>query len=235
MVFSHSTAAGLLGIPLPTRAAAIPLHVTSAKPHRAMDATGVVGHQSSFAVTDVEHLDGLPLTSPARTWCDLSASLDLGSLVAAGDHLLHRKHPLATPAQLLDAVERHPTRRGMRRALTALPLLTDRSDSPPESRLRVHIVLSPLPDPLPNLEYTIRRTGRKVRFDLAFPVYKVALEYQGDHHRSDVRQWRSDIARKNDVTDEGWSVIEFTADDLRDVPALLRRVEQRLRSRGWRP
>jgi very-short-patch-repair endonuclease len=58
-----------------------------------------------------------------------------------------------------------------------------------------------------------------VRPDLSYPDLRIAIEYDGDHHRTS-RQWRSDRARRQLLEDAGWIVLEFTADDV------LRRPEQ---------
>ena len=51
---------------------------------------------------------------------------------------------------------------------------------------------------------------------------KVAVEYEGDHHRTDRRQFNRDIARVDALTELGWIVVRVTVED---VPGgILRRV-----------
>lgn len=175
------------------------------------------------------------MTSPARTWCDLSSSLERDDLVAAGDRALWFFDPLTTIAALTSAVER--TRVGRPTLRAALPLLSERSQPHRESVLRVLIVTSPLglPTPSPNHELTLRGGTRRVRLDLAFPDHFLGLEYEGDHHRTDRAQWRSDIRRHDDIEAAGWSVMRLTDDDLRAPAELAERIAARLRSRGWVP
>ncbi|SDZ40610.1 Protein of unknown function [Herbiconiux ginsengi] len=59
---------------------------------------------------------------------------------------------------------------------------------------------------------TRRRADRPA--DLAYPAWKVAIEYEGDHHRTDQRQWRRDIARARALQALGWTVIRVTLADL---------------------
>lgn len=231
--FSHLTAAFLFGVPLPRSARSPSLHVMSPTPVRAMRATGVTGHQASLVPDEVVRVGGLPVTSPERTWCDLAALLGFADLVAAGDHLLCWKYPRTTIDQLTDAVARYPSQRGRAVLPRALAALSTRSRSRPESLLRVELVASPLPNPVPNFEVHLRLSRRDLEIDLAYPEFKVGLEYQGDHHRTDRGQWRRDIRRGNDAVDDGWSMLYFTGDDTDDLPALLPRVERRLRARGW--
>jgi len=44
---------------------------------------------------------------------------------------------------------------------------------------------------------------------------KIALEYEGDHHRTDRRQFRRDIRRFEALADMGWLTIRVTAEDTR--------------------
>jgi very-short-patch-repair endonuclease len=43
--------------------------------------------------------------------------------------------------------------------------------------------------------------------------WRIALEYEGDHHREKA-QFRRDIARVNALRRAGWLVLRFTADDV---------------------
>ncbi|TFB50323.1 DUF559 domain-containing protein [Cryobacterium tagatosivorans] len=232
--FTHETAAQLLRLPLPRAfEAAPPLHVGMPAPARAMDARGVVGHSMRIRADDVVVWQGLRFTGPARTWLDLAARLSLVDLVAAGDYLVQWRRPLATLDELADAVARYPSRRGLARARDALPLVRTRSESRRETKLRVAIVLGGLPEPECNLNIYDPDGRLLARADLAYPEFRLLLEYQGDHHRTDRAQWRRDIRRVGSLEDQGWQVLQFTDDDLRDPAALLARIELRLRGRGW--
>jgi hypothetical protein len=230
-VFSHVTAAAIHGMPLPAALQNGPLHVMSPATVRATKAQGTIGHCAALRPRDVVERYGVRVTSAERTWCDLAALLDLDDLVAAGDLLLWHERPVTTVERLRDAVATYPSQRGRVNLRHALPLLSAHSRSRPESLVRVALIRSHLPDPVPNHEVYLRSIRREI--DLAYPKYKVGLEYQGDHHRTDVAQWRGDIRRGNDAVDEGWSMIYFTGDDLADLPGILMRTERRLRARGW--
>lgn len=230
--FSHSTAARLHGMPLPWRESGLPVHVTIPRPGRARQGRGVIGHSRQLSAHEIIISRGLPLTSVERTWCDLAAMLTLPELVAAADHLLWFRAPKTTPAALQAAVEAFRGRRGLPALRAALPLLSDRSQSSPETMLRLSIQFSHFPPVRANFEYRLS-TGRVVFLDLAFEVFQVGLEYEGDHHRTDVEQWRSDVRRIEDLTAEGWRMMRVTATDVRDMPLLISRIEARLRQAGW--
>lgn len=232
--FSHQTAALILHIPIPLRLESPrPLHVGVAAPQRAMDARDVAGHSMQMRPGDVMEWRGLRVTSPARTWLDLSATLSLVQLVAAGDHLVHWRHPMVSIEQLVNAARTYPGRRGRATLRAALPLLRARSESPRESMLRVQIVLAGLPEPECNWEIFDENGRFLARADLAYPDLKLCLEYQGDHHRTDRAQWRRDIRRTEELEDHGWKVLQFTDDDLKSPADLTARIARHLAGRGW--
>jgi hypothetical protein len=231
--FSHRTAAVLHGMPLPLPAVAPVLDVTTPAPRRATRRGGTRGHSAVLSSADIAVLGGLPVTTVERTWCDLGSILAVPDLVAVADFLLWHEAPMSTATRLAEAIEVYPSRSGRRALRLALGLTSDHSRSRPESLVRVDLALSSLPTPVANLEVHLPIARRTVYLDLAFPDYKLELEYHGDQHRTDVRQWRSDVRRANDIGDEGWQTLQFTADDLADLPGLRRRVERRLRRLGW--
>lgn len=222
---SHATAARLLGVPLPGRLERLDaVHISVPAPARAPHASGVIGHSRHVAPEDVTTLSsGLRISAPARLWCELASSLDLLDLVAVTDHLIHRRRRLvssATLAERLDLGDRLAQSRRLRRALA---MSDDRSESRPESRLRVCCLRAGLPAPSVNHELVDLVTGRGVRLDLAWPDLRFAVEYQGDGHRT-VAQWRRDMTRRENLRLAGWRILELNADDLREVPELIRRI-----------
>ncbi len=204
--FCGVTAALILGIPLPRRhEQPLPLHVGMPSPGRANRAAGTVGHKFQISPEDIVDWGGLRVTSAARTWCDLAAVLDLEDLVAAGDYIIHYRMPLASRAELEDAVTRHPGRRGRRRLREALALLDDHAESPRESVVRVTVVLAGIPGLVANHPIRVAE-GRILRGDLCFPAHRVIFEYQGDYHRSEPGRWRKDRTRVALLTAAGWRV-----------------------------
>lgn len=215
------TAAALHGLPLPSRYnAETHLHVGVTAGERRVDPLGVIPHHVRIDHTDIVTRAGLPVSSVARTWCDLAASgLQLGELVAVGDRIVWRRAPAATLDELRRAVSRYESRRGIRSLRNALPLLSERSDSAPESELRVAILLAGFPVPSVNLD--VKVGGRVVNPDLSWPDRGVAIEYEGDHHRTDRDQWHRDIRRDGGYAEGGWSLYRATAEDYRDPHSLL--------------
>ncbi|MGR0318755.1 hypothetical protein [Agromyces sp. ZXT2-3] len=227
-VFSHATAARLWGLPLPGRGL-LPLHVAVPAPHREPRMRDVVGHRLGTGIPTAEHR-GVRLVAPADAWCQLAASLSADDLIAAGDRLVGWRRPLATPEELRLAVRRHGSRRGAVRLREALAEVRPGSASRRESLLRLRVVRAGFPEPELNAPIELG-SGWTVHGDLVFRPYRVLLEYDGEQHRLDDRQFHRDVERLNDLAADGWIVVRIG----RMLPPqrALAQLGRALRSRGW--
>jgi hypothetical protein len=183
-----------------------------------------------------EH-DGLPVTSPASTWAMLASIMtNPRDIVALGDAVVREpmfdedRPALAVPAHL-EAVVRAGRRRGIDRLRQALPLIRTRSASSRESWCRLALIGAGLPEP--ELNWTVSdESGRPVAcVDLAYPRVRVAIEYEGEHHLIDPKQWAKDIARHADLVEHGWLVIRVTKAQLEAPEQLIARVRRAIASR----
>lgn len=257
--FSHATATILLGLPLALgetrllggaadrgrqppstawtdRDPGLSLHVTvpvreprEAGPRLA----GMVTHVTKLGPSETRLLpDGLRITTPARTWLDRAATLSVVELVALGDAMLRRD--LLTADDLPRAVGEWAGRPGVALSRRAVGLVAQGVDSPMETRLRLLLVLAGLPCPVINQD-VVAHGAWIARPDLSYPELKIAIEYDGDHHRVSRRQWQSDIGRRRMLEDEGWIVLVVTADDvLKHGHETVRRVRSLLSQRRSR-
>jgi hypothetical protein len=231
--FSHTTAALMLGIPLPPSVALdAPLHVSAVAPERTPRMNGVVGHTYSVQ-PELWTVDGLTVTAPVTTWCDLATAVRLDDLIAAGDYLLGTLRPPATVVELTDAVASRPGHRGTQHLRQALTLVRPRVESRQETRLRLLIVRAGFPEPETNVYLPLRPGRKRVRGDLVYLQYRVLIEYDGEQHRTDSTQYARDVERLDDVMADGWRVIRV----LKDTPTseILARLDDALRVGGWRP
>ena len=218
--FSHITAARLHALPLPPRLMReSTLHVT-VQDGRAPAGARTRGHRSPYHADDVDRRLGVLATTPERTFCDLAGLLSLGQLVAVGDQLIRVGTGLVSKTDLEAAMDRHPGRRGLVRLRRALELLDALAESPKESELRVLIIESGFPEPVCNSRVFDDRHRFVARVDLSYPERKIAIEYEGDHHR-DPDQWRKDLARRRRLEALGWTYVSVTQADLNDPRALL--------------
>lgn len=185
---------------------------------------GVRGRALQLDPEDVTLRHGLRVTTPERTWVDLSEELSLPRLVAVTDRLLRE---YVTRHDLDRAHERAGRRKpGRLRRERALGLGDARSESPKESELRVIFHEAHLPRPEVNVDITDR--GRFVaRVDMLFREARLVVEYQGDYHR-DPEQWRRDEMRRAELESLGYRVTYVTAADLLDPEQLVSRIHRLL-------
>ncbi|NQD89962.1 hypothetical protein HP499_19425 [Paenarthrobacter sp. CM16] len=236
---SHVTAALLWSMPLPLyleeEGASGQIHVTRRQEIGRVKRRGVVGHRAPLLARDVRVLNGVQLTSPEWTWVDLARHMGRSSLVAAGDFLLARENPLSSIEAIQEVIDRRPKVKGIRMAREILPLLRVGVDSPQESRLRLKIVDAGLPEPAVT-QPVFDEHGRYISTpDLQYKEYKIAMEYEGDHHRSDPVQWGKDIERDDRLRAMGWIVLKFSDVQMKSGWANAeRKVRDALVSRGWR-
>lgn len=237
LFFSHLTAAIIWGVPLPPALVrSAPVHVGVLAPHRLPRGRGVRGHQLRPHSTCLVHDEFTQwrVTSAATTWATLAAVLkDPADLIAAGDAFVRTWRvdaPLATTAQL-EAAVRAGRRVGVAALRAALPDLRTRSASRPETRVRLELMWSGLPEP--HLNHDVRDRGRHVAcVDLAYPGLRIAMEYEGEHHLLDPDQWAYDIRRYEELARLGWTVIRITKSDLFDRPReLVARVRRAIAAR----
>ncbi|MET7373043.1 hypothetical protein [Micromonospora arida] len=174
----------------------------------------------------------IPRSDPGRAAWETAVWLDPVRAVAIVDSLLGQG--LADRETLAAMAAGNADRPGARRARWVFDLADGRAESPPESQLRVRLVLGGLPRPA--VQHPVRLpAGIVLHPDLAWPQYRVAVEYDGKWH-SDVEQLHRDRRRLNQLVAAGWLVLHVTSRRLHgDFPAVLREVRDALVSRGWRP
>lgn len=171
---------------------------------------------------------GLPVTTALRTVFDLGRLGPRAEALVAVDALLRRR--VVRLSALRDYAETRPGWPGAPLLREVLTLAEPLSESPMETRLRLLLLdagLGPL-----TAQHEVHAGGRFLaRVDLAWPALRLAVEYDGDHHRERT-QFRRDVARLNALRAAGWIVLRFTADDvLRRPEATIALVRQALAER----
>jgi hypothetical protein len=192
--------------------------------------TGVQVWEESIEADEIGLVDDMQITSPARTALDLARRYPCDVSVAAIDALAQAVE--LKPADIDLLVDRYQGRRGMRRARTALELIDDGAQSPKETWLRLLLVRDGLPPPQTQIPIRNEFGYIEAYLDMGWEEILVAVEYDGDQHRTDRAQYVRDIRRHEMVNRRGWIVVRVVAEDRpRDV---LRRVHEALARRGWR-
>ena len=213
-LFSHVTAAQLLGLSLPERLAKqTVLDVSAVHPAHAPSTREVRGHRLRREPARIE-IHGLPVCGTLETWCQLASLVQPDDLVVIADRFLT---DLPRPEQEIrirmeDAITVADPRTGPR-LRQAMAESRRGSASPGETRLRLLLVRAGLPEPelnAPLYDEDGRYLGKP---DLVYREQRVVFEYEGDGHR-ERRQFRYDIERYERFRDAGWTVVRVTGDDL---------------------
>ena len=181
---------------------------------------GILTWSDSVDDDEIQMVAGIPVTSPARTAFDLACRNPVDKAVAAVDALARATRFNVADAQLL--ADRYRGRRNVRRARNALHLVDAGAESPRETWLRLMLMKAGYPRPRTQIPVYGEYGELVAVLDMGWEGVKIALEYEGDHHRTDRRQFNKDIARYEALPDLGWTAIRVTS---QDVPGgILRRV-----------
>lgn len=182
-------------------------------------ATGVSIHMQGITDDDSTTLDWHRLTTPNRTCLDIARWYDAPVAVQIIDAMLASR--LVRQPDLLERLGR-TTGHGIGRAQETLALCDGRAESPPESVLRVRLILAGLPAPVPQFE--VWWQGQFIaRVDLGWPAEKIAVEYDGAWHGA-AGQLGRDRRRLNALVAAGWTVIHVTAADMHDLRPVIRQL-----------
>ncbi len=209
-VVSHHTAARLWGGVVPDTA---DVDIAILRDER-MDMDGVHPHRlHTRPPTRARY--GLRVVDPATTFVHLAQDLDLVDLVVLGDSLVRRK---ATTCSDLVTAARRNSGRHTRLARRAAELVRTGVDSPPETRLRLLMVLAGLPEPVVDHQIRDARDHLRYRLDLALPEVKLAIEYDGRRFHEPTERRSPDLIRREDLEGEDWTFVVVVAEDLFDEP-----------------
>ncbi|MER3389122.1 MAG: hypothetical protein RJQ01_03735 [Microcella sp.] len=240
--FSHSTAAQLRALPLPRALEGGPLHVAVPRELRALRRQGVVGHQRDLAdpaferlmlPTSAGELVPLRVAAPGALALTVACQLSIADVVAVIDALR-----LVDDVGATEDIDRMLERSSRRAGASALRRAVALSASGVRSRAETHLRLTLAAAGLPEVDVAppVRTPLGVLHPDLAWPQFGVLVEYEGERHRTDARQFASDLARFDAFTDAGWSAVRAVKNDLySNSRRLVATLARRLRQRGWRP
>ena len=178
-------------------------------------AAGVQVWEERIADDEICLVDGMRLTTPARTALDLARRYSLNDAVAAVDALAHAVELKSVDIELL--VDRYRGRRGMKGAAAALELIDGGAQSPKETWLRLLLLNAGFPRPQTQIAVRNEWGWVDAYLDMGWEDIKVAVEYDGDQHRSSRYQYVKDI-RRLEMLDQryGWLVVRVVSEDRPD-------------------
>ncbi|OBJ60589.1 hypothetical protein [Mycobacterium colombiense] len=172
---------------------------------------GINTWSDSLARNEVRVIGGIPTTSAARTAFDIACRNPVGNAVAALDALARATN--LDIAEVESLAERYKGHRNVRRARRALALVDAGAESPRETWLRLLLIAAGYPRPSTQIPVYGSYGELVAVLDMGWESIKLAVEYDGDHHRSDRRQFNKDIRRAESLAEMGWINIRITAED----------------------
>jgi very-short-patch-repair endonuclease len=214
-VLSHAAAGALWRI----RASAATLIDVTAPGQRGRRRAGLRVHRAqTLHPSEVTTVDGIPVTTLARTVVDLAGVLHREAAEYA-IHQAERIHGLDL-SEVSAVVDRSPTRPGtrlVRRALH-LSLPEERRANSPLAR-RFFRICRRAGLPLPEIDFWIDLPhGHGVEVDFAWPGLRIAVETDGRESHATHRAFENDRARDRRLTLAGWRVLRFTWRDVIERP-----------------
>jgi very-short-patch-repair endonuclease len=172
---------------------------------------GIQTHRDRIEEDEVKWVVGIPVTSPARTALDFGCWYPTMTAVAGIDALARAIEIKAADVELL--ASRYLGRRGVARAREAIELSDAGAQSPKESWLRVVLIQAGLPRPQTQIPVRNEFGNAIAYLDMGWEDVKVAVEYDGEQHRSDRRQYTWDVRRLETLERLGWIVVRVLAGD----------------------
>jgi hypothetical protein len=175
---------------------------------------GIITRRERIAPGEITWIDGMPVATPARTGLDLGRYLPRDIAVAHLDALASATG--VTAEEILDLTYRYKGRHGVRLCREAAELVDAGAQSPQETRLRLLLIDKGFPPPQTQIPVIDQYGFEFAYLDMGWKDLRIAVEYDGDHHRTDTDQYRWDARRLRKLADAGWIVVRVMAGDRND-------------------
>jgi very-short-patch-repair endonuclease len=161
------------------------------------------------------------VTTPERTAFDIGRRGSVGHAVERLDALAR-----ATGFKVGDVASlarEHRGARGISQLRGALDLVDAGAESPQETRLRLMLIRKGYPRPRTQIPVPGPNGRPKYFLDMGWEDLMLAVEYDGDHHRTDSIQFARDIERMEYTAGIGWRVVRVAKGNR--SASVLRRVQ----------
>lgn len=190
-------------------------------------------HSDTLSDGETQVIDGMVVTTPARTAFDLGRRLPFVDGVQRIDALMNATH--VKVEEVLALAEGYRGARGVRRLRLILEYVDGGAESPYESSTRIMLVTNGFPEPETQIEVADASGTVFARLDMGWPEYRVAVEFDGAQHWTDSEQRSWDIDRQAMLEALGWTVIRVSAGLLHGRrQVVVDRVRAALLARGCR-
>lgn len=155
-------------------------------------------------------VDGLCLTTPERTAFDIGRRGTISRAVAGLDALA-----AATDFKVSDVKElagNHRHTRGLRQLEAALDLVDAGAQSPKETWLRLLLIRAGFPKPRTQIPVPGVDGFPRYFLDMGWEDIMLAVEYDGDHHRTSRPHYVKDVERLEYICRMGWTHIRVLSE-----------------------
>lgn len=229
-VLSHGSAAAVWGLPLFSSMVSH-VHLTRDRRGGGVRRSVVFVHGSPLRDQDRALVDGLAVTSLARTAVDLARTQAYDRAVALADAACAAG---ADPADLAEALEQARRWYGAPQARRVLHVADPRSESVGESFSRIRLHEMGLPTPELQLEVFDAAGQLLGRSDFAWPEHNTLGEFDGRTKYGRLRRQGETEAeavhreklREDALRDHGWQVVRWVWDDLRRPQVIADRIRR---------
>ncbi|MGV0747049.1 hypothetical protein [Mycolicibacter heraklionensis] len=193
----------------------------------------LVVYRDTLNPGEVTTVDGIAVTSPART------AFDIGRRTRSRPAAVQRLDALARAtgigiADVEAVICAHRGARDLNRLRAVLPLIDSGAESYQESHVRLVLIDAGLPRPETQIAVCDDYGQFVGRIDMGYRELKVGIEYDGAQHWTDPTQRQRDIDRQVGLAEAGWVIIRVSSELLRYRRAtLIGRVEHAMYAAGW--
>jgi hypothetical protein len=196
----------------------------------------IITRNDTLAAGEQTVVDGIPVTTPARTAFDLGRR-DVGrkdSLLSAVKRLDALGQATGvTASDVMALVRLHRGARGMKQLREALALMDAGAESPQETATRLALIDGRLPVPETQIIVCDEWGVIVARIDMGWREWCVGVEFDGAQHWTDPLQRSKDIDRAAELARLGWVIIRVSYEMLHNRPeVVIERVRQALRTAG---
>ncbi|MGA7055121.1 MAG: DUF559 domain-containing protein, partial [Mycobacterium sp.] len=191
----------------------------------------IITRNETLQIGEATMIDGIPVTSAARTIFDLGRRPGLVTAAIRIDALMRAAGITAEDVGPL--IASHRGARGMKQLRRVLALVDAGAESPQETRTRLVLIRGGLPRP--QTQIVVRNMWGAVvaRIDMGWEEWLVGVEYDGAQHWTDPRIRANDIDRTAELEHRGWRLVRVSADLLRNRPDIVvERVRRALLAAG---
>lgn len=172
---------------------------------------GIIARDDHFLYDDVVEIDDMAVVTYERCAYDLGRHLFRNEALIYLDSLARATGIRAE--HVVPIIERYKGARHIRRVRTAIDLMDGGAQSPKETLLRLLLIDAGFPRPRTQIPVCDEYGIPFAFLDMGWEDAKIAVEYDGDQHRTDRRQYVWDERRLRRVRDRGYLHVKVIAED----------------------